>query len=502
MIQIEPPSIKTSYLPGEEGMLTIEVTPRASEEEKQAKLKKRVKKELKRAANKACIDCSKPNPRWAALLCVPSVSGGTSEMLFSRNFLVGGFCCLECSGAHRRLGTHLSFVRSLDLDTLKEHEVEALENGGNEIVNNIFEGHMLDLSEKLDSSSSQKSREVFIRNKYEKKKYLDIKSLAQFRMSMINQECDGTVMNSPLSFTSSPSSADESRVASPQQLQIFTSSPRTLALIEKYMNPKPKKKGLHLMKFSFKRFSRKRRFKGDLRNLRGVIGVNPNLNVIETRSDGCPSPNSDIEGDLGSVTSTKSSMSAVIRRKLIQGKRLLLTPRTKEYSMGKKTPTFNHTTSQTPKRRRFFGGRKQHTIKLSDHPPEELQNFDTRNDIFHPSPTSSDSSRRSRLTHLLRTPKQANSKSSSKLCPSSQPLTKNHSYNYFFPADKELKAVHESDSTDTADEETLDQKEDIKALRAWSKKFDNVLTKVFKQKKCQKKETNLDEVTLLHEIKR
>jgi GTPase-activating protein that regulates ARFs (ADP-ribosylation factors), involved in ARF-mediated vesicular transport len=484
MIDIEPPSIQTSYLGGEETIM-IEVTPRASEEEKQAKLRKRVKKLLKRETNKLCIECSKPNPRWAALLCVPSVHGG-SETQFSRTFLIGGFCCLECSGAHRRLGTHLSFVRSIDLDTLKEHEVEALESGGNQIVNSIFEGHLLDGSEKLDPSSCQKARETFIRNKYEKKKYLDIKTLAQFRLTMMHGDCNPHELTSPLSFTSSPSSADESRAVSPQQLQIFTSSPRTLALIEKYMNPKPKKKGLNKMKFSFKRFSRKRRFKGDIRNLQGVVSVNPNLNMIETRSDYCPSPASDIDGDFGSVTSTKSSISTVIRRKFIRGKGLL-TPRMKDYSMGKKTPKSK--AKSTPRRRKFFG--KKHGIKLSDYPAEELENFDTKKDIFSPSPASSDSSRRSRLTHLLRTPKLANTEN--KTLTSNQNANQN-STEYFFADIRELKVVNESDSTDTADEDAVDQKEDIKALRAWSKKFDNVMAKVFKQRRAQKK---MDEVTLL-----
>lgn len=497
MIDVEPPSIQTSCIPGGEETITIEVTPRVSEEEKQAKLKKRVKKLMKKAENKICIECTKPTPKWAALLSVPTVNGG-SEMPFSRTFLVGGFCCLECSGAHRRLGTHLSFVRSIDLDTLKEHEVEALEWGGNQIVNNIFEGTMLDSSDKLASTSSQKDRETFIRNKYEKKKYLDVKALAQFRQTMIQQSLDLNSIKSPLSFTSSPSSADESQILSPQQLQIFTSSPRTLALIEKYMNPKPKKKGLGLMKFSFKRFSRKRRFKGDLQNLRGVISVNPNLNVIETRSDYCPSPNSIHDGDVGSVSSTKSSMSAVIRRKFIQGKRLL-TPRVKHYYnvMSKKSSPTSKASSSMQRRRKFFG--KRHGIKLSDYPPEELKYFDTKKDIFSPSPTSSDSSRRAHLSHLLRTPKLANSKTKTCTHTDAKTTTDVRQHQHFFAEDRELDVVNESDDcTDTADDDGMaevdvDPKEDIKAMRAWSKKFDKVMNRFFKQRRSQKK----DEVTLL-----
>lgn len=45
-----------------------------------------------------CVDCLQPRPQWA------SVSYGV-------------FMCLECSGVHRSLGVHLSFVRSVQMDS-------------------------------------------------------------------------------------------------------------------------------------------------------------------------------------------------------------------------------------------------------------------------------------------------------------------------------------------------------------------------------------------------
>lgn len=47
--------------------------------------------------NGQCADCNSPNPDWASLN-------------------LGILMCIECSGVHRNLGSHISKVRSLDLD--------------------------------------------------------------------------------------------------------------------------------------------------------------------------------------------------------------------------------------------------------------------------------------------------------------------------------------------------------------------------------------------------
>ncbi|KAM6982088.1 arf-GAP with GTPase, ANK repeat and PH domain-containing protein 2 isoform 5-T5 [Tautogolabrus adspersus] len=102
--------------------------------------------------NSLCVDCEAPNPTWASLN-------------------LGALICIECSGIHRNLGTHLSRVRSLDLDDWPGELTQVLAAIGNYMANSIWESCTQGRT-KPTPNATREERESWIRAKYEQRAFV------------------------------------------------------------------------------------------------------------------------------------------------------------------------------------------------------------------------------------------------------------------------------------------------------------------------------------------
>ncbi|EGS19923.1 ARF GTPase activator-like protein [Thermochaetoides thermophila DSM 1495] len=117
--------------------------------ERAAQNQQTLKNLLKLEPNKVCADCKRnKHPRWAS-------------------WNLGVFICIRCSGIHRGMGTHISRVKSVDLDSWTDEQLQSILNWGNARANKYWEaklppGHI----------PSEAKIENFIRTKYELKRWV------------------------------------------------------------------------------------------------------------------------------------------------------------------------------------------------------------------------------------------------------------------------------------------------------------------------------------------
>jgi len=123
-----------------------------SQQQQQQQLLKILSDLLKLPENRECADCGTRAPTWA-----------------STN--LGIFVCLRCSGIHRSMGTHISKVKSTSLDKWTPEQVESMQKMGNAKSNAIYEAN-LDGYRKGDISNSSIALEQWIRDKYERKRFV------------------------------------------------------------------------------------------------------------------------------------------------------------------------------------------------------------------------------------------------------------------------------------------------------------------------------------------
>ena len=124
-----------------------------SNDNEMKKQKQIINKLLKKPENKYCADCKSNPPSWASIN-------------------LGVLICIKCSSTHRELGTHISKIKSINLDVWPSDILEKFLKIDNKISNDYWE-HNLSQDEFNQIKIDPYKVMDFIRNKYEYKKYVN-----------------------------------------------------------------------------------------------------------------------------------------------------------------------------------------------------------------------------------------------------------------------------------------------------------------------------------------
>ncbi|KAL5391301.1 hypothetical protein DPSP01_001176 [Paraphaeosphaeria sporulosa] len=103
--------------------------------------------------NSTCADCGARNPGWAS-------------------WSVGIFLCMRCAALHRKLGTHISKVKSLSMDKWDSAQVDNMKRIGNTESNKSYNPRNVKPQIPIDIDEVDGAMERYIRQKYEQRLFM------------------------------------------------------------------------------------------------------------------------------------------------------------------------------------------------------------------------------------------------------------------------------------------------------------------------------------------
>jgi hypothetical protein len=102
--------------------------------------------------NDRCADCGAKNPGWAS-------------------WSLGVFLCVRCATLHRKLGTHISKVKSLTMDQWTAEQVDNMKKVGNAESNKKWNPRGTKPDIPIDADEAESAMERFVRQKYEQRAF-------------------------------------------------------------------------------------------------------------------------------------------------------------------------------------------------------------------------------------------------------------------------------------------------------------------------------------------
>ncbi|CAL4115411.1 unnamed protein product, partial [Meganyctiphanes norvegica] len=125
---------------------------------------------VNKEGNNVCADCGLKNPEWAS-------------------YNIGVFLCTSCATGHRRLGTHISKIKSLTLDKWDDSQVESIEDLGNDAAHAKYLQHVPECYRIPKHGDPNVLVEQWIRAKYERQEFIHVDKQTYTKGTM-----DGTLM--------------------------------------------------------------------------------------------------------------------------------------------------------------------------------------------------------------------------------------------------------------------------------------------------------------------
>ncbi|KAJ6590949.1 hypothetical protein DFH09DRAFT_1138168 [Mycena vulgaris] len=115
--------------------------------------------------NDVCADCKVRNPRWAS-------------------HSLGIFICVSCASIHRKIGTHVTKVKSLTMDSWTREQTENMKQNGNIKSNQFYNPNEARHPPPPNLMDGERDSEMeqFIRSKYEYKSFVDRSTLVASKL--------------------------------------------------------------------------------------------------------------------------------------------------------------------------------------------------------------------------------------------------------------------------------------------------------------------------------